>query len=451
MVDLNMPPEGSQEGSNVEILNVDLMDDGVESHDDSTIRDLMMEQYEVNPNDGDDADEEPHEIPDDGEEEEEMNYYGDTQIALTQPAISQPYDRLDHFTRLNLDAMTLDWSFTQRGLEEDPSNEFEVGQQFRNKEEVMLAVKQYSIRRAVEFKIVKSDHWRYNARCIQFGFGCNWSILISHRRKQERWEVRRYTGPHTCMQTSMGQDHRRLDSKVIAQHILTMIKADPTISIRVLQEGVENHFDYKVSYIKVWLAKQRVIARTYGNWEESYNELSRWLFAMQMYLPGTWVQLVTQSWPAFTDTVMFHRVFWTFPLCVDAFKHCKPLISIDGTHLYGKYGGTLLMAIAQDGNANILPIAFAFVEGKTKEAWSFFLSYLREHVTPQPGLHIAANFMTHFRNKDLKKVLINAVYLKSHREFAHYYGRLRGKNVAIINWLKEMPRSQWAQHADEGR
>ncbi|RYR21360.1 hypothetical protein Ahy_B03g066655 isoform I [Arachis hypogaea] len=131
------------------------------------------------------------------------------------------------------------------------------------------------------------------------------------------------------------------------------------------------------------------------------------------------------------------------------------------------------MAIAQDGNANILPIAFAVVEGETKEAWASFLSYLREHVTPQPGIlvisdrhksidgtlntegslwkpphafqafctrHIASNFMIHFKNKDLKKVLINAAYLKSQHELAYYFGR-----------LEEMPRSQWAQYADEGR
>ena len=65
-----------------------------------------------------------------------------------------------------------------------------------------------------------------------------------------------------------GQDHRRLNSKLIAQHIFTMVKADPTISIMVLQGGVENHFGYKASYRKVWLAKQRVIARIYGDWKE---------------------------------------------------------------------------------------------------------------------------------------------------------------------------------------
>ncbi|KAL4337285.1 hypothetical protein AHAS_Ahas12G0094900 [Arachis hypogaea] len=141
IVDLNMPPEGSQEGSNVEVRNVDLMDNSVESHNGSAIRDPMIEEYEVNPDDGDDADEKPPEIPDDGDEEEEMYYYGDTQFALTQLAISQPYDRPDHFTRLNLDAMTSYWSFTQGGPEEDQSNEFKVGQQYKNNEEVMLAVK----------------------------------------------------------------------------------------------------------------------------------------------------------------------------------------------------------------------------------------------------------------------------------------------------------------------
>ncbi|RYQ79516.1 hypothetical protein Ahy_Scaffold6g108271 isoform B [Arachis hypogaea] len=214
MVDLNMAPEGSQEGSNIEVDNAEL-GGGVESHDGSTVRDPMMDQYEANPDDGDNAEEEPAKIPDDGDDEEEMNFYGNTQITLTQPAISQPYDCRDHFSRLNLEVMTSDWSFTQGGPEDDPRNGFEVGQHFHNKEEVMLAVKTYSISEAVEYKIVNSDQWRYNAQCVQFRPGCNWSIHISYRRKVEKWEVRRYTGPHRCIQTSMGQDHRRLDSKVI--------------------------------------------------------------------------------------------------------------------------------------------------------------------------------------------------------------------------------------------
>ena len=49
------------------------------------------------------------------------------------------------------------------------------------------------------------------------------------------------------------------------------------------------------------------------------------------------------------------------------------------------------MAVAQDGNGNIFPIAFALVESETKEAWSFFLKNLRIHVTPQANLYLISD------------------------------------------------------------
>ena len=132
--------------------------------------------------------------------------------------------------------------------------------------------------------------------------------------------------------------------------------------------------------------------------------------------------------------------------CIEAFRHCKPLVSTDGTHLYGKYGGTLLVVIAQDGNSNILPVAFALVKGENAESWFFFLSHLREHVTPQSGLlvisdrhngikaaleapdggwlppsayrafyirHVATNFALTFKGKDARRLLVNAAYAKT--------------------------------------
>jgi len=100
-----------------------------------------------------------------------------------------------------------------------------------------------------------------------------------------------------------------------------------------------------------------------------------------------------ETLPAYTPDRMcavgnriFHRLFWAYQPCIIGFSFCKPIIQIDGTWLYGKYKGTLLMAVAQDGNNNIFSIAFALVEGETAEGWSFFLRNLRLHVAPQPNL-----------------------------------------------------------------
>ena len=74
--------------------------------------------------------------------------------------------------------------------------------------------------------------------------------------------------------------------------------------------------------------------------------------------------------------------------CIRAFRHYKPIIQIDRTHLYGQYKETLLIAVAQDGNQNILLTAFAIVEGETADAWYFFLSHLCRCVVTQDGVHI---------------------------------------------------------------
>ena len=62
------------------------------------------------------------------------------------------------------------------------------------------------------------------------------------------------------------------------------------------------------------------------------------------------------------DTVFLHYVFWSFGLCIDGFKYCKPVISIDGTHLYGKYQGKLLVAMAIDANNKVLSLTFVVVD-----------------------------------------------------------------------------------------
>ena len=70
------------------------------------------------------------------------------------------------------------------------------------------------------------------------------------------------------------------------------------------------------------------------------------------------------------------RMFWSFKPCIDGFNFGKPIVQVDGTFLTGRYHGTLLAATAQDGNRNILPLAFAIVEGETWEALIWFFQLL---------------------------------------------------------------------------
>ena len=64
---------------------------------------------------------------------------------------------------------------------------------------------------------------------------------------------------------------------------------------------------------------------------------------------------------------IFERVFWAFGPSIEGFQHCRPVISIDRTFLYGKYKGTLPIASTWDGDNRLFPLAFAIVEKETDD------------------------------------------------------------------------------------
>jgi transposase-like protein len=74
---------------------------------------------------------------------------------------------------------------------------------------------------------------------------------------------------------------------------------------------------------------------------------------------------------------IFFHAFWCFSQCVEAFKHCHPMLSIDSTFLLGKYKGTLLVAISCDADNALVPLTFALVERENRDSWSWFLRLVR--------------------------------------------------------------------------
>ena len=53
------------------------------------------------------------------------------------------------------------------------------------------------------------------------------------------------------------------------------------------------------------------------------------------------------------------------------------MINIDGIHLYGKYRGVLLIAMATNANNKVLPLTFAIVEKELGSSWGWFLECFR--------------------------------------------------------------------------
>ena len=64
------------------------------------------------------------------------------------------------------------------------------------------------------------------------------------------------------------------------------------------------------------------------------------------------------------NTKVFQCVLWAFHPSIEGFNHCRPILSIDGTHLYGKYKSTLMIGMGRDRNNQLFPLTFAITEGE---------------------------------------------------------------------------------------
>ncbi|XP_072064187.1 uncharacterized protein [Arachis hypogaea] len=190
-------------------------------------------------------------------------------------------------------------------------------------------------------------------------------------------------------------------------------------------------------------------------------------------MPGSIVQIETR--PLYNGNEEAHSI--------RAFRHCKPLVQVDGTHLYEKYKGTLLVAVAQDGNQNIVPVAFALVEGETTDAWHFFLRNLRMHVVRRDDVgmisdqhesiqavvnrsggdwqpprawwmfcirHIGSNFLRAFKIPHLQKLVVNIGYSRTTEEYNINYKRLEERGKAYARWCDAFGFRHWVLAFNEG-
>ncbi|MED6135976.1 hypothetical protein PIB30_051728 [Stylosanthes scabra] len=69
----------------------------------------------------------------------------------------------------------------------DGGTELRVGHRMHNREAVHTAVKNYSIRRNAEYRVVESNRMKYHCRCKHLNDGCPWSIRVALRQNLGYW------------------------------------------------------------------------------------------------------------------------------------------------------------------------------------------------------------------------------------------------------------------------
>jgi hypothetical protein len=143
-----------------------------------------------------------------------------------------------------------------------------------------------------------------------------------------------------------------------------------------------------VKYGRTRRAKQRALKFFNGDWVVAYERLSDMLHAMKannLEMHFEYVPKPDIMGPK--GRKYFFHAFWTFGQCVEAFKHCCDVLSIDGTFLMGKYERTILIAIGINAGRQLMSLPFAIMEKENNSFCGWFV-HLVKKIVVGPGHEI---------------------------------------------------------------
>ncbi|KAE8668978.1 hypothetical protein F3Y22_tig00112276pilonHSYRG00031 [Hibiscus syriacus] len=251
---------------------------------------------------------------------------------------------------------------------------------------------------------------------------------------------------------------------------LEKFRANPQYPITALRQNVLEDHVYKVSLSKCLRAKHLALDMVLGSHKGQYSKIYDYLGEIRSFNPGSTTILKL-------DNRVFERMYICLLACKEGFKGCRPIISIDGCHLKGYYGGTLLAVVGIDGNDNIYPITYSVVESENESSWTWFLLLLATdleietshnitfmsdkqkglveammHVLPNAEhttcvRHLYSNFKNNaqFKGKNLKDALWKAARATYKKEFEYAMDELKALSKPAFDWLNAKGPVKWSK------
>nr|AAP53739.1 transposon protein, putative, Mutator sub-class [Oryza sativa Japonica Group] len=258
-------------------------------------------------------------------------------------------------------------------------NEVIQGAIYSRAEDMKEAVKHFAVSLHREFRVAKSNWSQYEVRCVKEKDGCPWRVHAYKGKWKDYWTVSVVT-KHTCFLPGVQKYHRNITCAFVASEMYAHVIDNLTYEPRSIIRHIEETYKYTISYAKAWRAKQKIIEMRFGTYEASYDNLPRLLGVIEERNPGSSYELKKFPSIEHPSKSVLQRAFLALHACKMVFVNCRPVLCIDGTFLTGKYRGQILTAIGVDGNNQVLPLAFAFVESENTDSWYWFLKLVKTKV-----------------------------------------------------------------------
>ncbi|KAL8472854.1 hypothetical protein ACS0TY_029900 [Phlomoides rotata] len=150
---------------------------------------------------------------------------------------------------------------------------------------------------------------------------------------------------HKCVENLIVPESDRFGHNVLSNLVVQNIVSDPIIGVKEIVKLMKNEYGVDITYWKARRSIGGATDQTFGNYNESYDQLRWYSEVIHRTNPGSIVELDVQN-----EIKHFEIIFIAFNACIQGFKSYRPMLFIDGTFMKGRAKGILLSATEKDGD-----------------------------------------------------------------------------------------------------
>ncbi|XP_050207784.1 uncharacterized protein LOC126657177 [Mercurialis annua] len=204
--------------------------------------------------------------------------------------------------------------------------------------------------------------------------------------KTKLFIIRNLNMKHTCPVETRFNSQKQASSSHIADSIKQKFL---NIKSKYTPTDIKNDLEMingvKISYMMAYRSREKAFEMLRGKPSESYKFLPTFLYMQATTNPGTLIDIEVR------DDDSFLYVFTALNASIKGWQHCSPVMIVDGTFLKAAYGGTLLVATAQDAAGKLFPLAFAIVDSENDKSWEYFFTQIRNAFGLREGMCIVSD------------------------------------------------------------
>ncbi|XP_059309648.1 uncharacterized protein LOC132060707 [Lycium ferocissimum] len=136
---------------------------------------------------------------------------------------------------------------------------------------------------------------------------CQW-MLCGKEPDDKMWIISKFYPKHACDVGECAHDHFNLDIDMIVNVLVDDIAQSPRFKIKDCITAVLKVYRKIISRRKTYLGRRRTHEIVYGNWDNSFKTLPRYVTALQHFNAGTVIEWKLKSKHGVTGNI-FQFVF----------------------------------------------------------------------------------------------------------------------------------------------